>query len=191
MYSSMHESVFEVYQKYYLPSSLSYEILLQHSVLVAAKAVKIAVRWNEKNSDSMVDVERIKIGALLHDIGICEVSFPEAGCSGPHEYLYHGVAGYYIVMKEWLGEYANFCLTHTGVGISHEEIVTRKLPLPLEFSYIPETLEEKIVSYADLFYSKCPDSVLYEKSVSDVENSLARFGDACVRIFRAWHQMFT
>jgi uncharacterized protein len=42
---------------------------------------------------------------------------------------------------------------HTGTGISYEQIIREQLPIPLQ-DYTPQTLEERLICYADKFYSK-------------------------------------
>jgi uncharacterized protein len=53
---------------------------------------------------------------------------------------------------------------------------------------IPVSTEEKIICFADKFYSKTrPEE---EKTVSQAESSLARFGQEGVAVFRQWCEQF-
>ncbi|MBT8171688.1 TIGR00295 family protein [Candidatus Bathyarchaeota archaeon] len=83
-----------------------------------------------------VDVNLVKIGALLHDIGR----------SKTHD-INHAVVGVEIAKSLDLPELV-VCIIerHIGGGISAEE--AKELDLPIK-DYFPVTLEEKIVSYAD------------------------------------------
>ena len=88
---------------------------------------------------------------------------------------------------------ARVCQRHTGAGITRSEVVAQGLPLPLPDDgsepYMPETLEEKLVCYADKFFSKSkPDR---EKAVGEAERSLAKFGEEGVVRFRQWEKMFS
>ena len=48
---------------------------------------------------------------------------------------------------------------HTGVGLTAEQILHRKLPLPA-VDLLAETVEEELVMYADAFHTKSVPPVL-------------------------------
>jgi uncharacterized protein len=50
----------------------------------------------------------------------------------------------------------------------------------------PVSLEEKIICFADLFYSKRPGLLHREKTVVQVKGNLARHGEEKVAIFENW-----
>ena len=53
---------------------------------------------------------------------------------------------------------------------------------------MPETLEEKLICYADKFFSKTrPD---HEKTYEEAERSLLKFSEDGVGRFREWHELF-
>ncbi len=79
------------------------------------------------------------------------------------------------------------CSHHTGAGITKEEIAEQQLPLPLQ-DFMPETLEEKVICYADKFFSKTRPKE--EKSLEHVERSLSKFGEGSLKRFREWHELF-
>jgi len=79
------------------------------------------------------------------------------------------------------------CSHHTGAGITKEEIAEQQLPLPQQ-DFMPETLEEKVICYADKFFSKTRP--MEEKSLEHVERSLAKFGEGSLKRFREWHELF-
>ncbi len=89
-----------------------------------------------KNSGMCVDIESVEVGALLHDIGRCRSHGMD-----------HGVKGAEILDEfPELRKYSRYCLTHIGAGLTNEEATELKLP---PGDYLPESLEEKIVAYAD------------------------------------------
>jgi uncharacterized protein len=96
-------------------------------------AMKIAKKI-EKNGHS-IDLRSVSMGAFLHDIG-------RAKTHG----VKHGVAGAKMLRKMGLGKFARFAENHIGAGIPAAE--ARKLGLPAK-DFMPRTLEEKVVAYAD------------------------------------------
>jgi uncharacterized protein len=162
--------------EYYDSSSLAYQVLVQHSIMVTARSLEIAKKWNLKHPEQQADEQFIYEAAMLHDIGIFDVDFPEAGCFGKKNYIEHGVSGYHILMKHGLANHAQVAISHTGVGITHEEIIARNMPLPLNYCYIPQNIEEKIISYADLFYTKAHSSkLLYIRTPEKARASVSKF----------------
>lgn len=114
------------------------ENVIEHSKAVYKKAMVIAA--NFKNADK----DLIKKGALLHDIGQSKTH----GIS-------HAVEGAKIVKQYgYPEEVQNIVERHIGAGITEEESV--KLGLPKK-SYIPQTIEEKIVAHADNLLSGTKD----------------------------------
>ena len=89
--------------------------------------------------------------------------------------------------QEGWERHALVCERHTGTGLSKEDIEQQQLPLPHQ-DYMPVTLEEQVVCYADKFYSKThPGS---ERTVVDAMRSLEKFGWDGVRRFQKWVDMF-
>lgn len=174
-----------VIAKYYRPGSLVYDILTTHSELVAAKALQLAERVEPLSPDRAF----IREAAMLHDIGIFLTDAPDIGCFGKHPYIMHGILGREILEKEGLPRHALVCERHTGTGISREDIVSQKLPLPLR-DMRPVSLEEQIICYADKFYSKNPQKLHIEKPIEKIRAKLARFGEDKVRQFERWVELF-
>lgn len=171
--------------KYYRPGSLAYDILTTHSEMVAAKALQLALRVERLSPDRSF----IREAAMLHDIGIFLTHAPDIGCFGEHPYLMHGILGRELLEKEGLPRHALVCERHTGTGISREDIVSQKLPLPLR-DMRPVTLEEQIICYADKFYSKNPKKLRVEKTADKIRAKLARFGEDKVQQFDRWVERF-
>lgn len=176
----------DLIDKYYPPGDPAREILLEHSRHVAAKAVEIARRLAETEP---VDVAFVEEAALLHDIGIRFVHAPDIGCHGALPYLAHGCQGRALLEAEDMPRHAAVCECHIGVGLTAAEIEEKELPLPRR-DMLPHTIEETIVTYADLFFSKAPGQLGVEKTVERVREGLARFGADKVAIFDNWHARF-
>ena len=83
--------------------------------------------------------------------------------------------------------HARVCERHTGTGLTREQIVRQQLPLPAE-DFVPETLEEQLICYADKFYSKShPDR---ELTIEQAAHSLEKFGQEGVDKFLEWSKKF-
>jgi uncharacterized protein len=173
----------ELIEKYYCDQAIAKGILLAHSHQVASLAVAVAGRIQRKIP---VDKDFVEQAALLHDIGILFTDTPGFGCHGDKPYITHGVLGAELLRKERLPRHALICERHIGVGLSVQDIMKQKLPLPLK-DMRPQTTEEKIVAYADLFFSKSKHGM---RSVDMVRVSLAKYGSHKVVIFNEWHEQF-
>ncbi len=176
----------ELIDKYYLDSAKARKILLDHSRQVTKRALKIA---RYRLNFEPVDLQFIAEAAMLHDIGIIKTDTPDLGCHGSRPYLEHGIAGSKILTDEGLLQHALVCERHIGIGLTAEEIRKQNLPLP-QRDMKPESLEEKIICYADLFYSKSLNKRGKEKSVNEVRSSLGQFGEEKVAVFNQWLDLF-
>ena len=191
---------------YYYPEAKVPElrhILLKHSEAVARKAVEIVDAHPEFGADR----DFVFAAAMLHDIGIIRCDAPGIFCYGSEPYLKHGVIGATMLTqaplqlspsgggkgllttksnanspsrgemsqsdREGVGALARVCARHTGTGLPGLE---------------PETWEEKIVCYADKFFSKT--KLDREKTYEEARQSLMKFGEEGVRKFEEWHRLF-
>ncbi len=175
----------DLIDKYYKNSPAAHRLLLDHSRMVTRKALKIA----KSLKDSSVDMGFIAEAAMLHDIGIIFTNAPALHCFGHLPYLAHGIKGCEILETEGLPLHARVCERHTGVGLTAVEIIDQKLPLPAR-DMLPETIEEKIICYADLFFSKNIQELGREKSPLEVKQGLITFGQEKGAIFDLWHKLF-
>jgi len=171
-------------------------LLLTHSRQVADRALLIAERHPELHLDTGL-MER---GALLHDVGICQCDAPGILCHGTHPYICHGLLGAEMLRSlagqtvegntlaaEQLEPLARFCERHTGTGLSRQQILSQQLPLPAQ-DFLPETVEEQVVCYADKFYSKShPER---ERTVEQAALSLEKFGKDVYHKFLRWADRF-
>lgn len=173
-------------EKYYPQGSPAHRALLRHSLRVAEFATRVARRLA---ATAAVDVTFVEEAALLHDIGILHTDAPEIGCYGTLPYLAHAYKGREMLEAEGLPRHALVCDRHVGIGLSAAEIIAQKLPLPHR-DMLPLTIEEQIVTYADLFFSKSPKEQDRPRPVEKVRRKLAGYGAAKVAVFDTWHTRF-
>lgn len=165
--------------KYYSDQPELKEVLLIHSKQVRDRALAIVDAHPEWTANGLVDRAFIEEAAMLHDIGIIFVSAPRIHCNGPHKYIEHGFLGAELLRQEGFPKHALVAERHTGSGITLEQVIRDEMPIP-ERDYCPQSLEEKIVCYADKFYSKT--HLGEEVSLSKVKENIWRYGhDAFLR----------
>lgn len=152
-----------------------YDLYMTHVQLVRDRALEVAKRVADLYPDIALDLTLIEEGSLLHDIGIYRTNTPEIFCFGEADYITHGSTGREILEKEGLPLHALIAERHTGSGISLEQIIARKMPIP-ERDMLPVSMEEKIVCFADCFYSKAPGKLTEEKTLDEIRIGLLKFG---------------
>lgn len=112
----------------------SSQIIIEHCQTVTKVAKVLAEEFARKGHD--VDIHAVVAAAMLHDIGR----------SKSHT-IRHGVEGSEIVEREGADKkVVEIVRKHVGAGIAPEE--STRLGLP-DLDYIPRTLEERIVCFAD------------------------------------------
>ena len=110
------------------------EWVIEHSKGVSRKACEIASNFDD------VDMELVRVGALLHDIGRSKTNSIE-----------HAVIGAQMLKERgYSQDMINIVERHIGTGLSEDD--ARELGLPIK-DYTPQTLEEKIVSHADNLFN--------------------------------------
>lgn len=155
--------------KKYAPSDEVYDLVFMHSQIV----LDIAMRLIEKNKLG-VDAELVRIGALLHDIGVHPLFGTDGKLLPDVHYVSHGIEGEKILKNEGLPEEIwRFASHHTGVGLSAQDVLDQKLPLP-PADYFADTDEELLIMYADKFHSKTTPP--YFNSYEWYRKDVARFG---------------
>ncbi len=177
----------EIIRKYYSHNPKAWEILLDHSRKVTRRALKIARSLQRQGIP--IDLRFIAEAAMLHDIGIILTNTPDLGCNGEGPYLQHGIKGKKLLEKEGLPRHARVCERHIGIGLTAEEINQQQLPLPVR-NMCPETLEEQIICYADLFYSKNRKNRDREKTPAEVRKTLDKYGPNKTKTFDQWLDKF-
>ena len=108
--------------------------VIKHCEAVSKLAVEIARKCRGNGLD--VDVELVRVGALLHDVGRSRTHGVD-----------HPIVGSRLARSYGLpDEIVRIIERHLGGGLTAEE--AGELGWPRR-DYLPETIEEKIVTYAD------------------------------------------
>ena len=172
---------------YYTPGYPDYDILVTHSRQVTDQALKLARRYIDTHPDADIDLEFVEEAAMLHDIAVFRTNAPGIGCYGDQPYLRHGVLGRELLDELGLPRHALVCERHTGSGITIDDITAQHLDLPLR-DMVPVSLEEKVVCYADKFYSK--SHIQRMKTLAKARKSLAKFGSGTSQRFEELIELF-
>jgi uncharacterized protein len=126
--------------------------VIEHVVKVTDLALKITEKFTQEGYQ--VDKELIIAGGILHDIGRSETHGVE-----------HGVVGGQIAKKLGLpNKLVKLIERHVGAGIPFDEAEILGFP---SGEYEPDTLEEKIITYAD--------KLVEGKDVADIEEIISKF----------------
>jgi uncharacterized protein len=146
--------------------------VIKHCEAVAALALETAQLCVRKGLN--VDLALVEAGALLHDVGR----------SRTHT-VHHAVIGAEMAKSAGLPEpVVSIIKRHVGGGITRSE--AEKLGWPGNDVYVPLTLEEKIVSYADKLVggiSRVPIEVTVEQLSRELKP------DAAVRVRKLHEEM--
>ena len=176
----------QIIRKYAPFGSLTYGMLVEHSLAVMEKALSVAESVKHLHPDRGF----IREAAMLHDIGIVLVNEPRLGCGGNEPYICHGYLGRRLLEKEGYPRHALVCERHIGTGLTVQDIMAQDLPLPKR-DMQPRSLEEKIICYADKFFSKRIGQLSTEKAVSEVRSEMALFGPHRLKAFDELHALFS
>jgi uncharacterized protein len=148
--------------------------VIAHCKAVSALAVKFAEACEKKGLD--VDVDLVEVGALLHDIGR----------SKTHG-VNHVIVGVEIAKSLNLPEsIVSIIECHVGGGITAEE--AKELGWPVK-DYLPKTLEEKLVAYADKLIEGSR-VVSIERTIEQFSKTLGENHPAIDRIIRLHEEIF-
>ena len=127
--------------------------VIDHCIRVTKIALSLAETLKRRGFD--IDLALVEAGALIHDLGRSKTHGVE-----------HGVVGGQLALELGLPTpLVRIIETHVGAGITAEE--AGKLGLP-EGSYTPESLEEKVVAYAD--------DIIEGDRVVNIEVTVEKFG---------------
>ncbi len=149
---------------------------------------RLALDINERRALGL-DPQQVEDAAMLHDIGIFLTDAPSIHCHGDMPYILHGVAGADLLRVEGADEtLARVAESHTGSGLTPHEIAAARLPIPSGRDIMPRTMLEKLICYADKFYSKSGD--MQRKSMERVEKEMSRFGQASLDRFLEMKKLF-
>lgn len=172
-----------VFRKYYPEGNPLSRLVWQHSEQVALLADHIASIHPELSIERRFLYE----AAMLHDIGVFRTYAPAILCTGSENYMRHGIIGAEILRTEGLPRHALVCERHIGVGLTADDILRQQLPLPHR-DMLPVTIEEKLVCYADNFFSKSHPGE--KKSFEAVRQACSRYGAENLKRFDEMAQIF-
>jgi len=146
------------------------DLVWTHSIIVKKICFNLVNNLN-KNVRSKIDKELLKTGALFHDIGVyfCFDEDFNPDKKAP-DYFYHGWQGEKFLRLQGIKDdkILRFTTVHIGVGITKEDIQREKLNLPKK-DFIPVSLEEEILTFADKFHTKTPAFVDFNEAKSKLE----------------------
>ena len=172
-----------IIDKYYPEDNKLRYILVTHSRQVADRALRIV----DAHPELHMDRQFVEEAAMLHDIGIFKTDAPGIECLGTEPYILHGRIGAELLRADGYPRHARVCERHTGAGITLKEIIEQNIPLPHQ-DFLPETLEEKVVCYADKFYSKSHLDRI--RTIEQAEQSIAKHGADGLERFREMERLF-
>lgn len=154
------EKILKLHKKY-ASKEEDLNLVWTHSLIIRDIALQLIQNLIKKNIK--IDKNLVEIGALVHDIGCYDYYKDRDNVP----YILHGFRGYEILKEEKFSEdIARIATTHLGVGIVKENIIKNNLPFEGK-DYIPITLEEELISYADNFHSKSGPRFLTFKEASE------------------------
>ena len=174
---------YSIINKYYTEGTKLYNIYVSHVTDVTNKALLIA----QNHPELAIDTQFLKEAGMLHDIGIFHTNAPHIACNGKYPYICHGYLGRELLTLEGFPKHGLVCERHTGTGLSIDTIVKRKLPIPHR-DMQPQSMEEKIICFADKFYSK--SKLGREKSIKKIRSGLGKHGKHQIIQFNEWCDMF-
>ncbi|MDE7160456.1 MAG: phosphohydrolase [Muribaculaceae bacterium] len=173
----------DILTRFYTPGTPLYDTLVLHSEAVARKALHcLEARRIHADADFIYEA------AMLHDIGIIHTHAPSIHCTGPLPYICHGIEGRKMLDDLALHRHALVCERHTGAGLTVDDIIAQNFPLPRR-DMTPRTVEERLVCYADKFFSKS-GNLTAEKPLDRVIASMEAHGPDTLARFLALHEEF-
>jgi uncharacterized protein len=173
--------------KKYATSEMLLELIWTHSNII----LEIALAILDRNTFDKTEIRRelVMQAALLYEIGIY-------ACGGfewiPHQppstrpYIQHEILGAWILKQEgYAAPIVQTAFSHTGVGLTANDIVHNGLELP-ERDYVPRTTFQKFMTYASKFHSKTPTF----RTSDQIREELYRHSQEKVDLFNQFEQMF-
>ena len=169
---------------YYPEENELKKIYMVHAEKVAGLALEMARNHPELD----IDLQFLEEAAMLHDLGIFLTDAPRIYCYGKEEYLCHGFLGAELLRELGYERHARVCERHTGTGLLKEQILDNGWNLPAK-DFVPETLEEQLICFADKFYSKTK-FLEKERTLEQVVESMAKISDSSAEKVKMWAKMF-
>jgi uncharacterized protein len=166
------------------PTADALDLVYTHCVIVCGIVEQLHSR---SSAGREIDIDLARAGSLLHDVGVYRL-YDDAGHLDGGNYIRHGILGYELLQQEGLPEaICRFASHHTGVGLTRDDVIAERLPLP-PADYLAETGEERLVMYADKFHSKKTPPVFLTAPAYAAR--VRRFGEEKVAAFEAMRAAF-
>ena len=154
----------------------------------AEKVTSLALEMAARHPELGVDTGFVKEAAMLHDLGIFLTDAPRIYCFGTEPYLCHGYLGAELLRTLGYERHARVCERHTGTGLTKEQVAANAWNLPVK-DFVPETIEEQLICFADKFYSKTK-FLETRRTFEQVVESLAKISAESVEKVNRWAEMF-
>ncbi len=174
----------EIIDRYYPEDNELKRIFMVHARKVTAFALDLAARHPELR----LDTKFIEEAAMLHDLGIFLTDAPRIFCFGEKPYICHGYLGAELLRSHGLPRHAAVCERHTGTGLLKEQIAENGWPLPA-MDFVPQTMEEQLICFADKFYSKTKH-LEHARTLEQVVESMRKISDESAKKVESWAQIF-
>lgn len=164
------------------PSEEALDLVYTHCEIVGAVAEQLHARTRPG-----IDIDLVRAGALLHDIGVYRL-YDQSGKLDYPNYIRHGILGHALLAGEGFSEeFCRFASCHTGVGLTRDDVVRQNLPIP-PGDYVAETGEEELLMYADKFHSKSSPPAFF--TADAYTERVRRFGDDKAKAFDQMRRRF-
>ena len=177
-------NVKEIIDFYYPKDDELKKIYMVHAEKVTALALDMAHRHPELG----IDMQFVEEAAMLHDLGIFLTDAPRIYCCGTESYLCHGYLGAELLRLRGYERHARVCERHTGTGLTKELVIANGWNLPVK-DFVPETIEEQLICFADKFYSKTK-YLETARTFEQVVESMAKISPQAVEKVKEWAKMF-
>src|ERR1700677_3995780 len=177
------EEILRLHEKH-APTADALDLVYTHCLIVCGIVEHLHSR---SAAGRELDLNLARAGSLLHDVGVYRL-YDDAGHLDRANYIRHGILGFELLRGEGFPEeICRFASHHTGVGLTRDDVIAQRLPLP-PADYLADTGEERLVMYADKFHSKKTPPVLL--TASAYAASVRRFGAEKVAAFQAMRAAF-
>lgn len=154
----------------------------------ACKVASLALEMARRHPGLDIDLQFVEEAAMLHDLGIFLTDAPRIYCYGSESYLCHGYLGGKLLRERGLERHARVCERHTGTGLTKQQILDAGWNLPVK-DFVPETLEEQLICFADKFFSKTR-FLETPRTFEQVVESMAKISPEAVEKVKCWAKMF-
>ena len=177
------EEILRLHEKH-APTADAFDLVYTHCLIVCDIVEQLHSR---SAAGRELDLNLARAGSLLHDVGVYRL-YDDAGNLDRANYIRHGILGYELLQEEGFPEeICRFASHHTGVGLSREDVIAQRLPLP-PTDYLADTGEERLVMYADKSHSKRTPPVFFTAPAYAAK--VRRFGPKKVAAFEAMRAAF-